>query len=45
VVKGPEIFGGPFTYEQCEAERLKWDTAWRLLCINEKTQPGPYGPF
>ncbi len=47
LVKGPEIFAGPFTYDQCEAERLKFDapTAQRLLCIKELTQPGPYGPY
>lgn len=42
---GPEIFGGPFGYEQCEAERVKYETAPRLLCILEKTRPGTYGPF
>jgi len=47
VIMGPEIFAGPFTYEQCEAERLKFDppTAQRLLCIKELTKPGPYGPY
>src|SRR5690348_9381531 len=35
VVTGPEIFAGPFTYEQCEAERTKFDddAARRLICI------------
>ena len=44
---GPEIFAGPFTYEQCEAERVKFpdDTARRLLCIPERTRPGMYGPY
>ena len=47
MVRGPEIFAGPFTYDQCEAERLKFDppTAQRLLCIKELTRPGPYGPY
>jgi len=47
LVSGPEIFAGPFTYEVCEAERMKFDdaTARRLICINEKFRPGPYGPF
>jgi hypothetical protein len=45
LVNGPEIFSGPFTYEQCEAERLKFETARRMLCIMEKTKPGPFGPF
>jgi hypothetical protein len=47
VVTGPEVFAGPFTYEQCETERTKFDdaTARRLICILEKTRPGPFGPF
>jgi hypothetical protein len=47
LVTGPEIFAGPFTYDQCEAERMKFEstTAQRLLCILEKTRPGPYGPY
>ena len=44
---GPQIFAGPFTYDQCEVERLKFDpaTAQRLLCIHEYTNPGKYGPY
>jgi len=44
---GPQIFAGPFTYDQCEVERLKFDppTAERLLCIHEYTKPGPFGPY
>ena len=47
MVTGPEIFAGPFTYEQCEAERMKFSatTSQRLLCILEKSRPGPYGPY
>jgi hypothetical protein len=47
LVLGPEIFAGPFTYDQCEVERLKFDpaTAQRLLCIHEYTNPGKYGPY
>ncbi len=47
LVMGPEIFAGPFTYEQCEGKRLELDpaTAQRLLCMKELTRPGPDGPF
>src|SRR5262245_57532210 len=47
VPSGPEIFAGPFTYEQCEAERVKVpdESARRLLCIQEKSKPGPFGPY
>jgi hypothetical protein len=44
---GPEIFAGPMSYDDCEAKRtsLPGTTPSDLLCINEKTKPGPYGPF
>ena len=44
---GPEIFAGPMTYDECEAKRTSFppSTAANLLCIMEKTRPGPYGPF
>jgi hypothetical protein len=45
LVSGPEIFAGPFTYVLCVVERLKFETATRLLCIMEKTRPGAYGPY
>ncbi|HSI02108.1 MAG TPA: hypothetical protein VLA02_16015 [Reyranella sp.] len=47
LVNGPEIFAGPFTYDHCEAERMKFDatTAQRLICILEKSNPGHFGPF
>jgi hypothetical protein len=45
LVTGPEIFAGPFSYAECEAERVKWETASRMLCIKEKMRPGPYGPY
>ena len=45
LVSGPEIFAGPMSYEACEAKRVEFDTAARLLCINEKMKPGPYGPY
>jgi len=47
MVMGPEIFAGPFTYDQCEVERLKFDPAMaqRLLCNRELTRPGVNGPY
>lgn len=45
LVSGPEIFAGPMSYEACEAKRVEFDTAPRLLCVNEKMKPGPYGPY
>jgi hypothetical protein len=47
LARGPEIFAGPFTYDQCEGERVKFDppTAQRLICIRELTKPGRFGPY
>ena len=47
LVTGPEIFAGPFTYEDCEAKRVSFpdNTARRLVCIMEKTKPPYTGPF
>ncbi|WP_428674116.1 hypothetical protein [Reyranella sp.] len=45
LVSGPEIFAGPMTYEACEAKRVEFETSVRMLCINEKMKPGPFGPY
>jgi hypothetical protein len=47
VTRGPEIFGGPFSYEDCEARRtaLPPSTAVNMICINEKTKPSWSGPY
>jgi len=47
MVAGPEIFAGPMTYDDCEAKRTSFpaSTSSDLLCIMEKTKPGPYGPY
>ena len=42
---GPQFLGGPFSYDQCEVERLKTQIPTRLLCINEKIPPGSFGPY
>ena len=42
---GPEIFAGPMSYEACEAKRVEFETSPRMLCINEKMKPGPFGPY
>jgi hypothetical protein len=44
---GPQIYAGPFTYEQCEAERTKLpeSTAVRMLCFKHLTAPGSFGPY
>ena len=43
---GPQIFAGPMSYEQCEAERQKIPTTVdNVLCIRELAPPGPNGPY
>jgi hypothetical protein len=46
-VAGPRIYGGPFSYEQCEAERTKLpqSTAERMLCFRHLVAPGATGPY
>jgi hypothetical protein len=47
VATGPQLFAGPFSYDQCEAERLKLTqpTASNMLCINELVPPPKWGPY
>lgn len=47
VLTGPQIFGGPFTYDECETARKKLPDTTReqMLCIEEYTKPGKFGPY
>ena len=45
LVSGPEIFAGPMSYDACEVKRVEFETSSRMLCINEKFKPGPFGPY
>jgi hypothetical protein len=47
VATGPQLFAGPFTYEKCEAERMKLTepTASNMLCIQEFAPPPKLGPY
>ena len=40
---GPRMYGGPYSYDQCEDERKKTDVPNRLLCVNETKQPQKFG--
>lgn len=46
-VGGPQIYGGPFNYDQCEAERTKLpkQTADQMLCFRHLVAPGGTGPY
>lgn len=46
VTLGPQIFKGPFSYEQCEIERKKLPpTVDNLLCFHELAPPPRMGPY
>jgi len=41
------VFGGPFTYDKCEEERLKLgpETSPDMLCVNHPGKPKKYGLY
>ena len=46
VLGGPKVFGGPFSYDKCEEERIKLgpEVATGMLCVNHPGKPNkPYG--
>ncbi len=40
---GPGVYGGPLTYDQCEAKRLQEVRPERFICVNETKKPVKYG--
>ena len=42
---GNSYFGGPFTYDKCEEERIKLppETATQMLCVRENRRPDRFG--
>lgn len=44
-VAGPVYFGGPYSYDKCEEERIKLapETATQMLCIRENRKPDLFG--
>ena len=44
-VSGNSYFGGPWTYDKCEEERIKQppETATQLICVRENRKPDVYG--
>jgi hypothetical protein len=47
VLGGPKVFGGPFSYDKCEEERLKLgpEVATEMLCVNHPAKPKKYGLY
>lgn len=43
IAGGPAVYGGPLTYDACEAKRMAQIKPERFLCINETKQPTKYG--
>ena len=43
----PQVYGGPFSYEECEAARtrLEQPTADRMLCLRHLARPTFTGPY
>jgi hypothetical protein len=42
---GPVYFGGPYTYDKCEEQRIKQtpETATQMMCIRENRKPDIFG--
>ncbi len=42
---GPVYFGGPYSYDKCEEERIKLtpEVATQMLCIRENRKPDRFG--
>ena len=42
---GPVYFGGPYSYDKCEEERIKQpaETATQMMCIRENRKPDLFG--
>ena len=44
---GPQVFGGPFSYDKCEEERIKLGpvVSPEMLCVNHPGPPKKYGLY
>ena len=40
---GPAVYGGPTSYDDCEAARLTKVKPERFLCVNETKKPQKFG--
>src|SRR3981081_3865176 len=47
VLGGPKYFGGPFSYDECEEQRIRLpkETATQMLCIREHRKPEIYSAY
>ena len=47
VLGGPKYFGGPYSYDECEEQRIRLpkETATQMLCIRENRKPEVYGAY
>lgn len=40
---GPAVYGGPYSYDACEADRMAKVKPERFLCVNETKRPVKFG--
>ena len=45
VAGGPGVYGGPMTYDACEAKRAQEIRPERFLCVNETKQQPKFGIY
>ena len=47
VLGGPKYFGGPYSYDECEEQRIRLpqETATQMLCVRENRKPEVYGSY
>lgn len=47
VLGGPKVFGGPYSYDKCEEERIRLapEVAADMLCVNHAGKPKKYGLY
>lgn len=43
IAGGPAVYGGPMSYDDCEAKRLSEVKPERFLCVNETKKPDKFG--
>jgi hypothetical protein len=43
IAGGPAVVGGPFSYDECEAQRMKLSNSENYLCSREIKRPQKFG--
>jgi hypothetical protein len=45
IAGGPSVYGGPYSYDKCEEDRMSRERPDRYLCVREVKQPDKFGIF